>query len=98
MSALIRLWVSSTIMRIRRRRRRSTNPERTSRLGSAADFDMLVRSGNASHRRHIPSRVFPITLGPDLFRHGVVDARFVVADGCLSDRAHRHETENATSE
>src|SRR5438105_12549037 len=98
MSALMRLCVSSTIMRIRRRRRRSTKPERTSKLGSAADFDMLVRSGNASHWRHIPSCVFPITLGPNLVSDGVLDAGFVIADGGFPHRSHRHEVQRTTGE
>src|SRR5229473_2196695 len=96
MSLLMRLCVSSTIIRIRRKRRRSTNPERTSVLDWASNFGMLVRSGNAGQRGHIPSGVLSIAVGPDCVGLVLFDSRFVVADGRSPHRADRHEIEHAT--
>src|SRR5437867_566017 len=109
MSLLIRLCVSSTIIRIRRRRRRSTKAERTSVVISVSNFGMSGHAGKReawrSHsafrknRKGIAkSSVFAVTLGPDLIRHFLVDQRFVIADCGPAHRANRHVIQHPAGE
>src|SRR3954465_4406378 len=71
-SLLIRLSVSSTIMRILRRRRRSKNPERVSAAGSISFFGIVVSRRERGFQVVNSARtlqllcVLAIAFGPDL--------------------------------
>src|SRR6185436_3952993 len=86
-SLLIRLSVSSTIMRTRRSRRRSKNAEGTSAVDSYSNFGIAchrvkpgLRGVHSNGALQLRSGVLAISLGPDLVGDIGIDARLVVAN------------------
>src|SRR5687768_3860730 len=104
-SLLMRFSVSSTIIRTRRRRRRSKNAESGSECDSYSNFGIVVTrrkppvSGvNSTARLQRHSGVLAIAFGPDLIRELGLDTRLVVTDRTTRNRIHRRVVERAAGD